>query len=390
MSGRGAWELASGAKETGLSALFKGASVLNRKGEPVSVITHLKDKVVLLYFASTKINYKIVNKLLKDFCDFATEGSGEAPVVIFVSNDRSKEDQMKLFQEGGMHESWLCVEYSSDLEDIANSFDIKMIPAIIVVDRNGKAVVSDAMDQLQNDVFKAREMEAVKKAAVEKWLEWRKLAGDWRVSSGYTLSSGSQSAASGAAAPAANDRDAMAAMREARLKRLGGGGGPSTSSGAGAASSSSSAAPAAAAAAAAAPPMAAAAAASASASRTPLASSWDFPRLATLGDASRQAQSSGSGASPGYVGGTYTLAGGRVEDPGPMAAANAAPPGQDYMSDLASDGDMTPRDDADLVPPSMEENIAVLVSMGFDQDAAKNALEAAEGDIDVAVGMMVG
>ena len=49
---KNAWELASGGKEGGITALFKGASVLDKKGQPVSVISHLKDRTVVLYFGA--------------------------------------------------------------------------------------------------------------------------------------------------------------------------------------------------------------------------------------------------------------------------------------------------------------------------------------------------
>jgi len=374
MSGRGAWELASGAKETGLVSLFKGASILNRKLEPVSVITQLKDKVVLLYFASAKIE-KIdrFNKHLKEFYDIVADGSGEAPVIIFVSNDGSKEDQLRLFQERGMSESWLCVEFSAQLQDIANTFGIEMIPAIIVTDKNGKAVVKNGVEEL-SEVFRIVDDEARKQAYLDKWLEWRKLAGDWRVSGGYTLSGGATGSSTSAAASAAAPGD-KEAMRAARLARLGAGaGGGATSSGG---ASSSSAGPAEVAAAAAAASSSSSAAAPAVPSSS--ASAAAAPRVATLADASR-----------GYVGGTYTLAGGPVLPP---PAASAAAATEDNVSHMASDGDMSPRDDADLVPPTFEEmdeeNLAVLVSMGFDQESAKAALAAAKGNVDDALAMML-
>jgi len=370
--------LAAGAKETGLVSLFKGASILNRKGEPVSVITQLKDKVVLLYFASTKIE-KIdrFNKHLKEFHDIVAEGSGEAPVIIFVSNDGSKENQMKLFQ--GMSESWLCVEFSAQLQDIANNFGIEMIPAVIVTDKNGKAVVKKGVEEL-SEVFRIVDDEARKQAYLDKWLEWRKLAGDWRVSGGYTLSGGATSSAAAASSPsaadAASDRDAM---RAARLARLGAGprGGCNAPAGGGGASSSSAGPADVAAAAAASSASSAAAPAAASSSASAAA-----PKVATLADASRQ----------GYVGGTYTLAGGPVLPP-PEATAFAA--AEDNMSHMASDGDMSPRDDADLGAPNFEdmqdseENLAILVSMGFDQESAKAALSAAKGNVDDALAMML-
>lgn len=434
---RSAWELASGgAKETGLSALFKGASLKRLSGEAVSVLAALKDKTVLLYFAAGWAKpCKDFNPVLSKFYDLV-RASDDSIVVIFVSNDKSREEQLAFFTEGGMHPDWLMVEWSYDLEEIMENFNMEKIPGLIVVDRDGKAVVDNARDQVEDIFFdkrgKASDPAGHQAAVSEKWSDWRRKAGDWRASEGRTLGGGGAVSSSAAVAAAAggsgtpqgatgqmSDREALRAARLAALERRMGGGGPHADLGVAAGQNSTSSASTTPAAAAADMPVSlgalssgggggAAAGALASAAAAS-ANSSDGPRVMTLGGGSRlagqqpAAASSGSGTfasgAAGAPGGTvaYTLAGGRVELP-PARPPGGGGAGDDGASDVAlldeeSEGGESIGADAammDMEPPSMDEAVAQIVSMGFPEDAARSALQAAKGDIDTAVAHLLG
>lgn len=411
------WEVASGAKESGVSALFKGASLISRNGETVSALTGLQDKTALFYFASKRVeSCRRFNELLSRFYE-AVRQTDDSIVVIFVSNDESKEDQVEFFKGSGMHAEWLMVEWTYDLEDIAENFKVEKIPCLLVVSREGRAVVSDALDQVWDLVQKEGAEASRLRAAVDaKWAEWRRLAGDWRASAGQTLGGSAASSSSAAAAggggsgrgapqattagEARNDREALRAARLAALeKRMGGGGaaasagGPSPLGVGSGSASSSSAAPAALAAA----PSAAAAAAS----PVTAAIGSSGPRIATLGGSSSASAAAAvgsgtfaAGADAGGFGNVgYTLAGGRVELP-PPAPARPGSRGQhddEVFSDMASDGAGSGADPEDLPDaPSEDQMVAQIAAMGFPDDAARRALQASNGDIDSAVALLLG
>lgn len=339
-------------------------------------------------------------------------------------------------------------EWTGDLQDIMDAFDVKKIPSLVVVNREGRSVVDEALDKvwdLMQDKRAGRSQElGVAKAAVDaKWQEWRRLAGDWRVSQGHTLGGGSASN-SGAAAPSSapgpessdaaaaavvasgmagagtvaaqrSNREALRAARLAALERRFGSGADI-----GAESSSSSSA----AAAAVAPPQAlsssssaqhAAPSSAAAPPPTAFGGGGGGLRIATIGSTvAAGAGSSGSGAASGSgtfaaggvgaagLGGVaYTLAGGRVELPTPPAPQKRPQSGDssdaifdddddEMFSDMASDGERSRHDEADLPEPDLGEAVAQIAAMGFPEDAARRALQASNGDVDAAVALLLG
>jgi len=393
MAKSGGWELASGAaKETPLAALFKGASVVGRDSQPVSVVSTLRDRTVLLYFAAGRVeSCRSFNGLLSTFYDIIREADNSI-AVIFISNDKTKEEQLAFFKDGGMHADWLMVEFTYDLQDIMDAFKVEKIPQLTVVGRDGRAVVEDARDQILRIFLDERgrrnDEAAVRTATIEKWGEWSRLAGDWRAIGGQTLGgstaasggAGSSAITAGAAAAgntAQSEREALRAARLAALERRAGGNM--------AAAPVSSATPG---------PLAAA---SATASSPPSAQAYSGPRIATIGGGASGGLAGTGGGSGTFAGnaasaapatGGYTLSGGRVETPQPSAAEVSHAGNADVLSDMASDGAESV---AESVQSDADMDVAVssLVAMGFPEERAREALQASRGDVDGAVALLV-
>lgn len=349
-----------------MTQLFKGAAVLRHSGEAISVLAELKDRTVLLYFAAGHADpCKPFNLMLSKFYDMVRE-TDDSIVVIFISNDKTKEEQVAFFNTSGMHPDWFMVEWTHDIEDIMDAFKVEKIPSLIVVSREGKPAVADARDQLfdlllgpdsgKKGKAQGQSIEEVKANVKAKWQEWRRLAGDWRASEGHTLGGSSSSASSFVSPPGAqNDREALRAARLAALERrgLGGAGGPGAV-GAGFVSSASS-------------------------STAPVAV---VPLHVVSGKASGSSGSgtfaAGASPSPGVA---YTLAGGRIELP-------SGPKGEDMelASDMASNGDAESQD----AEVDEREAIASIVAMGFPEDSAQRALEASRGNVEEAIAHLLG
>mmetsp|Transcript_69332 Transcript_69332/g.109553 ORF Transcript_69332/g.109553 Transcript_69332/m.109553 type:complete len:392 (+) Transcript_69332:94-1269(+) len=385
-----AWELASGGKEPGIAALFKGASLINTKGEAVSIISALKDRTVLLYFAASWAEpCKFFNKLLAMFNEAVRAKGDESIAVIFVSNDKSKEEQLQFFNDESIHRDWLMAEWTYDLQDIMDQYNVEKIPWLLVADREGKAVVKDASEALfaiftDQASGRLKKQEETQAAAEAKWSEWRRLAGDWRASEGHTLG-GSASAVSSTnvvQASAQNDREALRAARLAALERRNGTSVPVSAS----TGSSSSSAP---------PPVPTIAPA-------PVAlATLGGSRIVGLGgiDAGNprtNSTASGSGTfasgASSIVGGTaYTLSGGKMDLP-PTVPIAPMSVDDEVASDMASiDAAESDRDDLDGdVAIEIEEAVSRVTAMGFPEQQAREALQVTNGDPDRAVALLLG
>ena len=57
--------------------------------------------------------------------------------MIFVSNDRSREDQQAFY--AAMHADWLCVEFAPALQDLGDAFGVEHLPELVVVDRTPRS-----------------------------------------------------------------------------------------------------------------------------------------------------------------------------------------------------------------------------------------------------------
>lgn len=346
-------ELASGKKEREISTLFKDASLLSHKGEAVGCIAGLKDRTVLLYFATSGVEpCRSFSKLLSSFYDLVRESGDDSIAVMVVSSDSSRQDE-------SMHPDWLMVEWAGDIQEIMDLYRVERTPWLLVADKDAKAVVNDAHDAL-SDIFTdshghMRPMEEAKDAIAAKWLEWRRLAGDWCTSTGPLPGSASMSSACPAAAAstaascsqasAQSDRDALRASRLALDSR---------------AACASSAAP----------------ATSGSASSSSAPAPLQAPALQSAAAASR----------PTAV---DVESGDRIELPPLIPPAPS--PDDEVASDMASDGGRSVREDLDGdMAMEAEEAVARVVAMGFPEDQARGALQVANGDPDRAVALLLG
>lgn len=164
----------------------------------------LQGKVVALYFSAHWCPpCKGFTPLLKEFYK-SIKGQGLPLEIVFVSSDKSESEASSYFQND--HGDWLMLDLGQKA-GVSDKFQIKGIPTLIVIDPAGKAVASDARDQVASTAQKPE-------AAGKVFADWQKLCKDWRATAGESIGG----------APAAQD---AAAMRAARLARLGGGyGGP--------------------------------------------------------------------------------------------------------------------------------------------------------------------
>jgi len=387
----GACELASGkgAKETGLQFLFRGASIVDRWGEAISTLTKFKDKTVLLFYgASWAESSKQFSTLLSKFYDIVMDTGEDALVVIFISNDKSQEAQLSFFNDSCIHKDWLMVERGPHLDEIMTTIDVERIPGLSVVGQEGTSVVEKAPEEIFEMFLegnKLRNENDVKQRVLEKWAAWKKLAGDWDAPSGYTCggSSGVASSSSAlvnlpgvAAGPRHSEQEALRAARLAVLERdvqqrsgdesrIS----PFMETIGGASSSSSSI------------NIAAHAATSATASTAP-----KIATLGGIGSAAAAASASGSGTFASactWIGEGFTLAGGAVPAPAVHSDQDTDFP----ASDLASDGAQSAGALSGVIQDG--EALTQLTSMGFPEDTALQALEAAHGEVDRAVALLV-
>lgn len=166
--------------------------------------TALQGKTVAFYFSAHWCPpCRGFTPVLKKFYE-TVKAKGENIEIVFVSGDRDEDAFKNYFQNE--HGDWLAVKYGSQEIDKLNShFKVQGIPALIVVETaSGKAAIPDARSGVASSSSESGMMAT--------FAEWKKVNFDWRDTAGATLGGSSQ--------PAATD---AAAMRAARLARLGGG-----------------------------------------------------------------------------------------------------------------------------------------------------------------------
>mmetsp|Transcript_81452 Transcript_81452/g.263832 ORF Transcript_81452/g.263832 Transcript_81452/m.263832 type:complete len:283 (-) Transcript_81452:111-959(-) len=186
-----------------MTSPLASAPLANKAGARVPADA-LTGKVVALYFSAHWCPpCRGFTPALRQFYD-TLKSSGEPLEIVFVSGDRSKEEFQEYFAND--HGDWLAVDFDAkEKQALSQHYGIKGIPALIVVDSKGKVVVPEA----RQDVARSQGPAGAKAV----FAEWKKAAGDWRETAGTALGGGSGSAPMDAAA-----------MRAARLARLGGGG----------------------------------------------------------------------------------------------------------------------------------------------------------------------
>lgn len=136
-----------------LSILFLGAStilaakdsdslfpnkLIDKKGKSVSSKV-LKDKIVGIYFSAQWC--PPCRGFTPSLVDFRNKNS-ENFEVVFVSSDRSAEDQLKYMEKYEMN--FYAVPHGSDAaNNLKKKFEVRGIPSLVIVDANGNTITKN-------------------------------------------------------------------------------------------------------------------------------------------------------------------------------------------------------------------------------------------------------
>ncbi|MDA7823130.1 thioredoxin family protein [Opitutales bacterium] len=120
--------------------------LLDSKGKEVSANV-LGDKIVGIYFSAawcppcrhfTPSLVEFRNKNKKDF------------EVIFVSSDRSSEDQLKYMKKYGM--KWYTLPHGSEAaNNLKKKFQVRGIPSLVIVDSNGNTITKNGRGDVSKE-----------------------------------------------------------------------------------------------------------------------------------------------------------------------------------------------------------------------------------------------
>ncbi|VDP40690.1 unnamed protein product [Heligmosomoides polygyrus] len=130
-----------------MADLLKGVLLKKKDGSCSEAEEVLKDKVVALYFSAhwcppcryfTPVLKSFYNELL----------SSEKFEVVFVSSDRTEEDQKKYMEE--CHGDWYCIPHGSPkCKELATKYSVSGIPAPIIIKSDGKEVTKNGRNDVQ-------------------------------------------------------------------------------------------------------------------------------------------------------------------------------------------------------------------------------------------------
>ena len=139
-----------------------GSELINADGEKVAT-SSLAGKVVGLYFSASwcgpcrAFTPSLVK--LRDRKDDEFE-------VVFVSSDRSAEDQAEYMKDYDM--DWPAIPYDSPLRgELAAKYGVRGIPSLVIVDDQGNLITKDGRSEMDGSDADARK--ALR--------EWRRAAG---------------------------------------------------------------------------------------------------------------------------------------------------------------------------------------------------------------------
>jgi len=128
-----------------------GPNLVNAKGEKVD-LSSLEGKVIGLYFSAEwcppcrSFTPSLVK--LRDRKDDEFE-------VIFVSSDRSPEDQAKYMKGYGM--KWPALPHDSEKRrSLGQQFGVSGIPALVIIDDQGKLITKDGRAEMGRTDTEAR------------------------------------------------------------------------------------------------------------------------------------------------------------------------------------------------------------------------------------------
>jgi len=127
------------AKEASATAppLFP-AKILNSEGKTVSSKV-LKDKIVGIYFSAQWC--PPCRNFTPALVEFRDKNAKEFEVV-FVSSDRSQEDQLKYMEKYGMQ--WYALPHGSDeANELKKKYEVRGIPSLVIVDAEGNTITKN-------------------------------------------------------------------------------------------------------------------------------------------------------------------------------------------------------------------------------------------------------
>jgi len=311
-----------------------GWKLTDKAGQQVPA-SDLRGKVVALYFSAHWCPpCRGFTPVLKKFYE-GVGGSAAGFQIVFVSSDRSEPEGKDYFTNH--HGDWLMLDFAQK-GSLGETYGVKGIPSLIVIDSSGKSIAEDARGQVAGAAEGSTDR---MKAMLAKWARH---CSDWRDTAGTSLGgdyvAGSQEA-----------------MRAARLARLAGGPAPPVQT-----------APA---------PTPASSEPAATTTRAALvelataAPPADAPAATALGEAAAIAQLTAMGFSADQSKQALTTAGGDVQIAAAMLAGT-------------EESQPTPAGEVDA------DAIGKLTAMGFDIGQARHALEATGGDVEAASAVLLG
>jgi nucleoredoxin len=139
-----------------------GSELVDAKGDKVET-SSLEGKVIGLYFSAEWCGpCKMFTPELVKFRD----RNDDKFEVVFVSSDRSAEDQQEYMKDYDME--WPAIPHDSPLrEQLGGKYGIRGIPSLVIVDDQGNLITKDGRSELSGSDSDARQ--ALR--------EWRRAAG---------------------------------------------------------------------------------------------------------------------------------------------------------------------------------------------------------------------
>jgi len=112
--------------------------ILNSEGKTVSSKV-LKDKIVGIYFSAQWC--PPCRNFTPALVEFRDKNAKEFEVV-FVSSDRSQEDQLKYMEKYGM--KWYALPHGSDeANELKKKYEVRGIPSLVIVDAEGNTITKN-------------------------------------------------------------------------------------------------------------------------------------------------------------------------------------------------------------------------------------------------------
>ncbi len=122
------------------------ATILNNEGKEVDASV-LGNKIVGIYFSAKWC--PPCRGFTPTLVEFRDQNSKDFEVV-FVSSDRSQEDQLKYMKEYGM--KWYTLPHRSDAANaLAEKFQVRGIPSLVIVDAKGKTVSKNGRSEVSQN-----------------------------------------------------------------------------------------------------------------------------------------------------------------------------------------------------------------------------------------------